>query len=226
MYGPSTTPRLQGRSDGFHDHREDPRARRGRDEVHAGDIIEAKVDLALANDITAPIAIEEFEKAGFTKVFDPARIALVPDHFTPNKDIKSAEQAKMMRDFARKHEIINYFEVGRMGVEHALLPEQGMVGARRRHHRRRHPHLHLRRAGRLRTGVGTTDFAAAMAWGHVWLRVPATIKFVYTGKPAAVGQRQGPHPAHHRHDRRRRRALPGDGVHRRDHRALSAWTTA
>src|SRR5450756_2314520 len=93
----------------------------GRDEVHAGDIIEAKVDLALANDITAPLAIAEFEKAGFTKVFDPARIALVPDHFTPNKDIKAAGQSKKMREFARKHEIVNYFEVGRVGIEHVLL---------------------------------------------------------------------------------------------------------
>ena len=99
----------------------------GRDEVHAGDIIEAKVDLALANDITAPLAIAEFEKAGFTKVFDPARIALVPDHFTPNKDIKAAGQAVKMREFARKHEIVNYFEVGRMGIEHVLLPDTGMV---------------------------------------------------------------------------------------------------
>ena len=128
----------------------------GRDEVHAGDIIEAKVDLALANDITAPLAIAEFEKAGFTKVFDPARISLVPDHFTPNKDIKAAGQAVKMRDFAHKHEIVNYFEVGRMGIEHVLLPD---------------------------TGMGSTDFAAAMAWGKVWLRVPESIKFVYSGRP-------------------------------------------
>ena len=108
----------------------------------------------------------------------------MPDHFTPNKDIKAAEQAKMMREFARKHEIVNYFEVGRMGIEHALLPEQGMVRAGRRRHRRRQPHLHLRRRGALRTGVGCTDFAAAMARGKVWLRVPETIKFVYSGKPS------------------------------------------
>ena len=155
----------------------------GRDEVHAGDIIEAKIDLALANDITAPLAIAEFDKAGFTKVWDPARIALVPDHFAPNKDIKAAGQAVKMREFARKHEIVNYFEVGRMGIEHVLLPDTGMVapgdvviGA----------DSHTCTYGAVAafsSGVGSTDFAAAMAWGHVWLRVPETFKFVYSGKP-------------------------------------------
>ncbi len=155
----------------------------GRDEVHAGEIIEAKVDLALANDITAPLAIAEFEKAGFTKVFDPARIALVPDHFTPNKDIKAAGQSKKMREFARKHEIVNYFEVGRVGIEHVLLPDTGMVapgdvvvGA----------DSHTCTYGAVAafsTGMGSTDFAAAMAWGRVWLRVPESIKFVYSGRP-------------------------------------------
>ena len=154
----------------------------GKDAVRAGDIIEARVDLALANDITAPLAIAEFEKAGFTKVFDPARIALVPDHFTPNKDIKAAGQSKKMRDFARRHEIVNYFEVGRVGIEHVLLPDQGMVapgdvviGA----------DSHTCTYGAVAafsTGVGSTDFAAAMAWGHVWLRVPESIRFVYHGK--------------------------------------------
>ena len=155
----------------------------GRDAVHAGDIIEAQVDLALANDVTAPLAIAEFEKAGFTKVFDPARIALVPDHFTPNKDIKAAGQSKKMREFARKHEIVNYFEVGRVGIEHVLLPDTGMVapgdvvvGA----------DSHTCTYGAVAafsTGVGSTDFAAAMAWGHVWLRVPESIRFVYSGRP-------------------------------------------
>jgi 3-isopropylmalate/(R)-2-methylmalate dehydratase large subunit len=155
----------------------------GRDEVHAGDIIEAQVDLALANDITAPLAIAEFEKAGFTKVFDPARIALVPDHFTPNKDIKAAGQSKKLREFARKHEIVNYFEIGRVGIEHVLLPDLGLVtpgdvviGA----------DSHTCTYGAVAafsSGVGSTDFAAAMAWGHVWLRVPESIKFVYSGRP-------------------------------------------
>ncbi len=155
----------------------------GRDEVHAGDIIEAQVDLALANDITAPLAIAEFEKAGFTKVFDPARIALVPDHFTPNKDIKAAGQSKKLREFARKHEIVNYFEIGRVGIEHVLLPDTGMVapgdvivGA----------DSHTCTYGAVAafsTGMGSTDFAAAMAWGRVWLRVPESIRFVYSGRP-------------------------------------------
>ena len=155
----------------------------GAGEVHAGDIIEAKVDLALANDITAPLAIAEFEKAGFTKVFDPARIALVPDHFAPNKDIKAAGQSKKMREFARKHEIVNYFEVGRVGIEHVLLPDMGLVapgdvvvGA----------DSHTCTYGAVAafsTGMGSTDFAAAMAWGKVWLRVPESIKFVYSGRP-------------------------------------------
>ncbi len=155
----------------------------GAGEVHAGDIIEAKVDLALANDITAPLAIAEFEKAGFTKVWDPARIALVPDHFTPNKDIKAAAQSKLMREFARRHEIVNYFEVGRVGIEHVLLPDTGMVapgdvviGA----------DSHTCTYGAVAafsTGMGSTDFAAAMAWGHTWLRVPQSIKFVYSGRP-------------------------------------------
>ncbi len=154
----------------------------GRDAVKAGDIIEAKVDLALANDVTAPLAIAEFEKAGFEKVFDPASIALVPDHFTPNKDIKSAGQSKKVREFARRHGIVNYFEVGRVGIEHVLLPEQGLVapgdvviGA--------DSHTCTYGAvGAFSTGVGSTDFAAAMAWGHVWLRVPESIRFVYSGE--------------------------------------------
>jgi 3-isopropylmalate/(R)-2-methylmalate dehydratase large subunit len=149
--------------------------------VEPGQIIEAPVDLALANDITAPIAIGEFEKAGFDEVFDPARVVLVPDHFTPNKDVKSAEQSKVLRDFARRQRLVNYFEVGRLGIEHVLLPELGLVapgdvvlGA----------DSHTCTYGALAafsTGVGSTDFAAAMAWGRVWLRVPESIKFVYEG---------------------------------------------
>ncbi|MEZ5124717.1 MAG: 3-isopropylmalate dehydratase large subunit [Thermoleophilia bacterium] len=154
----------------------------GRDAAHAGDIIEARIDLALANDITAPLAIAEFEKAGFDKVFDPAKIALVPDHFTPNKDIKAAGQSKKVRDFARKYGIVNYFEVGRVGIEHVLLPDTGMVapgdvviGADS--HTCTYGGL-----GAFSTGMGSTDFAAAMAWGRVWLRVPESVKFVYSGK--------------------------------------------
>ena len=155
----------------------------GRAEVSPGDIVEARVDLALANDVTGPLAIDEFEKAGFTKVFDPAKIALVPDHFTPNKDIKAASQNKRMREFARRHGTA-YWEVGRVGIEHVLLPELGLVapgdvviGA----------DSHTCTYGALAafsTGVGSTDFAAAMAWGRVWLRVPETTRFVYHGRPS------------------------------------------
>jgi len=155
----------------------------GRDEARAGDIVEARVDLAMANDITAPLAIAEFENAGFDKVFDPARVALVPDHFTPNKDIKTAAQVKKVREFARKHAIAHWFETGRVGIEHVILPDMGMVapgdvvvGA----------DSHTCTYGAVAafsTGVGSTDFAAAMAWGRVWLRVPETLKFVYRGRP-------------------------------------------
>jgi len=154
-----------------------------RKQLKAGEFCgAARVDVALANDITAPIAIDEFEKAGFTKVFDADSIVLVPDHFTPNKDIKSAEQAKRLRLFARKHGIRHYFEVGRMGVEHALLPEAGIVvpgdlviGA--------DSHTCTYGAlGAFSTGVGSTDMAACYATGTVWLRVPESIKFVFHGK--------------------------------------------
>jgi 3-isopropylmalate/(R)-2-methylmalate dehydratase large subunit len=155
----------------------------GREAVKPGDIVEARVDLALANDITAPLAMDEFEKAGFDKVFDPTKIALIPDHFTPNKDIKAAGQSRRMREFARKHGIEKYVEVGRMGIEHVILPEFGwvapgdvVVGA--------DSHTCTYGAlGAFSTGVGSTDFAAAMAWGHVWLRIPESVRFVYSGRP-------------------------------------------
>ncbi|MFH1478158.1 MAG: 3-isopropylmalate dehydratase large subunit [Candidatus Omnitrophota bacterium] len=150
--------------------------------IKPGDFIYAKLDLALGNDITAPIAIKEFEGTGTKKVFDNKKIALVPDHFTPGKDKKSAEQAKILQDFARKHDVKHYFEIGRMGVEHALLPEKGIVG----------PGYLIIGAdshtctygalGAFSTGVGSTDLAAGFITGHVWLRVPETIKFVYHGK--------------------------------------------
>ncbi len=150
--------------------------------VRPGEFILAEVDLALANDITAPLAIAAFERAGAEAVFDPSRIALVPDHFTPNKDIKSAGQAKVMRDFAGRFGIKHYWEVGRMGVEHALLPEQGLVspgmliiGADS--HTCTHGAL-----GAFATGVGSTDFAAAMITGRIWLRVPESIKVVFEGR--------------------------------------------
>jgi 3-isopropylmalate/(R)-2-methylmalate dehydratase large subunit len=157
-------------------------AKSGKKRVEPGEIVMAGVDLCLGNDITAPIAIKEFRQFGFRKVFDRNRIALVPDHFTPNKDIKSAEQAKMLREFAKEHGIVNYFEVGRVGIEHALLPEKGLVipgdlviGA--------DSHTCTYGAlGAFATGVGSTDLAAAFAVGKAWLKVPETIKFVFNGK--------------------------------------------
>ncbi len=154
-----------------------------QDEVKPGDFIEAQVDICLGNDITAPIAISEFERVGATEVFDRSKVALIPDHFTPNKDIQSAEQAKILRDFAHKHQLEHYFEIGQCGVEHALLPEQGIVvtgdlviGA--------DSHTCTYGAlGAFSTGVGSTDLAAAMATGEVWLRVPESMKFVFKGKP-------------------------------------------
>ncbi|RJP70791.1 MAG: 3-isopropylmalate dehydratase large subunit [Candidatus Abyssobacteria bacterium SURF_17] len=156
----------------------------GAEEVSPGELINASVDFALGNDITAPIAIEAFRQIGATKVFNPSRIALIADHFVPNKDIESAEQVKRMRTFAREYRIKHFYETGKMGVEHALLPEMGLVvpgdlviGA--------DSHTCTYGAlGAFATGVGSTDFAAAMATGEVWLRVPESIKFVYHGKPS------------------------------------------
>jgi 3-isopropylmalate/(R)-2-methylmalate dehydratase large subunit len=157
-------------------------AHSGKEIVAPGELINAKVDLVLANDITAPIAIKEFEKIGAKEVFDKDRIALIPDHFAPQKDIKAAEQCKMLRDFSRDNSLSLYFEVGRMGVEHALLPEQGLVvpgdlviGA--------DSHTCTYGAlGAFSTGVGSTDVASAMATGECWFKVPESMKFIYFGK--------------------------------------------
>ncbi|MCJ7790426.1 MAG: 3-isopropylmalate dehydratase large subunit [Candidatus Atribacteria bacterium] len=147
-----------------------------------GDIINVRVDFAFANDITAPLAIKYFKESGAKEVFDRKKIGLIPDHFAPNKDIKSAEQCKLLREFAQEQEIENYFEIGKMGVEHALLPEKGLVlpgdvvvGA--------DSHTDTSGAlGAFAIGVGSTDLAAIMALGEVWLKVPPTIKFIYSGK--------------------------------------------
>ena len=152
-------------------------AHAGLSEVTPGQLIECNLDLVLANDVTAPIAIKEFRKIALQKVWDPAKIALVPDHYTPNKDIKSAEQAKMVRDFARTQEITHYYEIGCMGVEHALLPEQGVVGAGdviigADSHTCTYGAL-----GAFATGVGSTDAAVGMATGRAWFKVPETLKF-------------------------------------------------
>jgi len=152
------------------------------DAVEPGQFVYADIDIALGNDITAPIAIMEFEKAGIKKVFDSEKIVLVPDHFTPNKDIKSATQAKMLRTFAARHNLTHYFEVGRMGVEHALLPEQGIVGPGDLVIGADSHTCTYGALGAFSTGVGSTDLAAAMAIGKVWLKVPKTIRFIFRGK--------------------------------------------
>jgi len=155
-------------------------AHTGRKEVSPGEFINVRVDLILANDITAPIAIREFRKIGIDRVFDPNKVVMVPDHFVPNKDIASAEQAKLMREFCYEQGAL-YFEAGRMGIEHVLLPEQGLVlpgdvviGA--------DSHTCTYGAlGAFATGMGSTDVAAAMATGDIWMKVPSTIKVVYHG---------------------------------------------
>jgi len=154
----------------------------GEKKVEPGQLISCKVDLVLGNDITTPPAIKEFAKIGVKKVFDKKKIYLVPDHFTPAKDIKSAQQVKMMRDFSKKYGIVNFFEIGCMGIEHALLPEMGaikagdlVIGA--------DSHTCTYGAlGAFSTGVGSTDMAAAMATGEVWFKVPEQLKFVFKGK--------------------------------------------
>jgi 3-isopropylmalate/(R)-2-methylmalate dehydratase large subunit len=157
-------------------------AHASRDTVVPGELINVRIDMALANDITAPIAIDLFEESGIESVFDPERIALVPDHFVPNKDIQSAVQVQAMRTFAKKYNIKHFFELGEMGIEHALLPEQGLVlpgdvviGA--------DSHTCTYGAlGAFATGVGSTDIAAAMITGEVWFKVPESVKLVYRGQ--------------------------------------------
>jgi 3-isopropylmalate/(R)-2-methylmalate dehydratase large subunit len=151
-------------------------------EVRPGQFINANVDVVLANDITAPISIREFDRIGVGKVFDPDKIVLVNDHFVPNKDIRAAEQAKVLREFARAQGIAHFYDVGTMGIEHALLPEQGLVlpgdvvvGA--------DSHTCTYGAvGAFATGMGSTDIAVAMATGQIWMRVPETVRFVYHGQ--------------------------------------------
>jgi 3-isopropylmalate/(R)-2-methylmalate dehydratase large subunit len=156
-------------------------AHAGLEEVHPGQFVEVSVDLVLGNDITAPIAIREFEKLGTGRVFDPDRVVLVADHFAPNKDIQSAEQCRLVRQFARAQELSHFADVGRMGIEHVLLPEQGwvvpgdvVVGA--------DSHTCTYGAlGAFATGMGSTDVAVTMATGQTWMRVPETIRIVYHG---------------------------------------------
>ncbi|HTR44417.1 MAG TPA: 3-isopropylmalate dehydratase large subunit [Thermodesulfovibrionales bacterium] len=157
-------------------------AHAGKREVAPGELINAKVDLILANDITAPIAIQEFKKIGAKDVFDRDRVAFIPDHFAPQKDIKAAEQCKMLRNFSKEYHLGLYFEVGRMGVEHALLPEQGLVGPGDLVIGADSHTCTYGALGAFATGVGSTDVAAAMATGECWFKVPESIKFVYRGK--------------------------------------------
>ena len=165
-------------------------AHAGLSEVKAGQLINAKLDQVLGNDITTPVAINEFEKAGFTEVFDKERINIVLDHFVPNKDIKSAQQSKQCREFACKHCITNFFDVGKMGIEHALLPEQGIVTAGDCIIGADSHTCTYGAVGAFSTGVGSTDMAAGMATGMAWFKVPAAIKFVLTGelKPHVSGK--------------------------------------
>ena len=157
-------------------------AHANKKKVRPGDFINVRVDLVMANDITAPIAIKEFQRIGVKRVFDRNKVVMVPDHFVPNKDVASAEQAKLMREFALKQKIV-YFEVGQMGIEHVLLPEQGLVlpgdlviGA--------DSHTCTYGAlGAFATGMGSTDIAAAMATGDIWMKVPPTMKLIYHGTP-------------------------------------------
>ncbi len=163
-------------------------AHAGREHIDAGELINCKLDLVLGNDVTAPVAISEFAKLGLKEVFDQGRVVLVPDHFTPNKDIKSAEQAKVLREFARKYGIKNYFEIGQMGIEHCLLPEQGLVGPGDLVIGADSHTCTYGALGAFATGVGSTDMAAGMATGEAWFKVPESIKFVYYGKtPRWVG---------------------------------------
>ena len=159
-------------------------AHAGQREVHAGELVMARLDLVLGNDITTPVAIGEFRKFGRDKVFDREKIALVPDHFTPNKDIKAAEQCACMRSFAREQGIVNYFEVGHdCGIEHALLPEKGLVTAGDLVIGADSHTCTYGALGAFATGVGSTDMAAGMAAGETWFRVPSAIRIELTGSP-------------------------------------------
>ncbi len=152
------------------------------DAVKAGQLIEADLDLVLGNDITSPVAVTEFRKFGTDKVFDKDKVAIVPDHFTPNKDIKAAEQCKYIREFARKMDITNYFEIGEVGIEHALIPEKGLVVAGDLVIGADSHTCTYGALGAFSTGVGSTDMAAGMATGKAWFKVPAALKFNLKGK--------------------------------------------
>ena len=154
----------------------------GVERCRAGELLMCKLDLVLGNDITAPVAINEFHRMGAVKVFDPAKIALIPDHFVPNKDIKAATLAKQMREFARAQHIVHYYEVGRVGIEHALLPEQGIVAPGEVIIGADSHTCTYGAVGAFSTGVGSADMAVGMATGECWFKVPEAVKVVLTGK--------------------------------------------
>ena len=153
-----------------------------REYTKAGDLIEANIDIALANDITGPIAIKEFKKTGYSEVFDKKRVVLVPDHFVPNKDIKSAIQAKILREFVKEQDLYHKFDVGTMGIEHALLPEKGIVTAGDLIIGADSHTCTYGALGAFSTGVGSTDLGCAMASGATWFKVPSSIKVIFNGK--------------------------------------------
>lgn len=159
-------------------------AHAGLESVEAGQLIEANLDMVLGNDVTTPVAIHEMEKFNQQEVFDKDKIAMVLDHFTPNKDIKSAEHCKCVREYANAHDITNFFDVGEMGIEHALLPEKGLVVAGNAVIGADSHTCTYGALGAFSTGVGSTDMAAGMATGKAWFKVPSAIRFVLTGKPA------------------------------------------
>lgn len=157
-------------------------AHAGLDHVEAGQLIRANLDMVLANDITGPVAINEFEKAEFGQVFDKSKVSLVMDHFTPNKDIKSAEQCMQCRTFAKRFDLDNFYDVGNMGIEHALLPEKGLVAAGDAIIGADSHTCTYGALGAFSTGVGSTDLAAGMATGQAWFKIPAALKFELTGR--------------------------------------------
>ena len=157
-------------------------AHAGLDHVVAGQLIRAKLDMVLANDITGPVAINEFEKAGFDQVFDKSKVSLVMDHFTPNKDIKSAEQCKQCRTFARRFDLDNFYDVGNMGIEHALLPEKGLVAAGDAIIGADSHTCTYGALGAFSTGVGSTDLGAGIATGEAWFKIPSALKFELVGE--------------------------------------------
>ncbi len=159
-------------------------AHAGLDSVRAGQLIRAKLDMVLGNDVTTPVAINEFEQNGFKNVFDKDKISIVLDHFTPNKDIKSAEHCKQCREFANAMDVTNFYDVGEMGVEHALLPEKGLVAPGEAIIGADSHTCTYGAVGAFSTGVGSTDMAAGMASGEAWFKVPSAIKFNLIGKPS------------------------------------------